>query len=371
MVLLALGCAVAAPRVAALDTLARSSLPVLVGQGGAGASTAGGFASLFANPAGFRAASGESTLPGGESGEVTLLSLNPWYEGDIPWDGDVEGAMLAEAASGGLRYGGTIGIGYAGRGLGLGAVLAGGAEIAGTASLSGLAEMELGLVGGYSYALDLLGLRFRVGAAVRPLLHIEVPLEDAAARRLISETAQGGLGVLSALWHEDSLYGLALAVDMGAIVDLGRLHLAILLSDVGDTTFHYSRARLADVVTSLVSLGPLPRGTSTDLGLTVPMLVRVGAELVPFDGLSLRGEIADPAGLLAGDRDFVDAIHVGVELALGARGKLWLGYESQGFSAGASFRFGLFETSLSLYGADPQSDQFSFVGISAETAIRF
>jgi hypothetical protein len=371
LLVLLLGLAAASTPVGALDTLARSSLPSLVGQGASGYSTASGFASLFANPAGFRAAPGESVRPGGEPGEVTLLSLNPWYEADIPWDGDVEGAMLAEAASGRLRYGSTMGIGYVGRGLGLGAVLAGGADIAGSTSLAGRAEMELALVGGYSYAVDLMGLRLRLGAAVRPLLHVEVPLDDTSARRLIHESAQGGLGVVQALWFDDALYGLGLAVDMGAILDLGRLHLGILFSDVGDTTVHYSQSRLSNLVTAVASLNPLPQGTSTNDSLTVPMLVRVGAEFVPFDGLALHAEIADPPGLLAGDRELVDAIHVGAEVALSAKARLWLGYEARGASAGASLRFGPIEAGVSFYGADLGSESLSFVGIAAETAIRF
>ena len=344
-----------------LDSLVQPVLPVFAAQGGASVATAQGFSALFSNPAGFRS----------EPGEVTLLSLSPWIEGGL-WEGDgLEATLLDRAAAGGARFGGSAAIGYAGRGLGLGMFLAGGAHIQGATVLAGEADFELGLIGGYSYALHLLGLDLSLGASVRPLLRADVPLDDVAARDVIRAAGHGGVGLLDALWSEDALYGVAFAVDMGALVDVGPVRLGLLFRDVGNTTFTYSRARFGDVVTALASLSNLPDGHATDEGVTVPMQVRFGAAYSLTPALLLQAEISDPLPALQGDTDLLDSLHAGLRLAAGKRGRVWLGWEGTGFGAGASLRLGPVQTSLALYGLDPRCAGLTDAGIAAETAIRF
>jgi hypothetical protein len=173
------------------------------------------------------------------------------------------------------------------------------------------------------------------------------------------------------VWSERALYGLALGFDVGALVDLGRLRLGLLITDVGNTTFSYSDVKLGDLLTSIATLAPLPEGHSTDEGATVPMQVRLGAAYALTPALLLHGEIADPIPLLLGDVNPIDSIHVGLQLSLGKTGRLWLGYEASGLSAGAAWRLGPFETSIAAYGLGPTPDGSSTPGIAAETALRF
>ncbi len=356
-----LGLAFPGPAAAALDAPVDPVLPSFAAQGGSSLAIADGYAALFSNPAGYRS----------EPGEVTALSLSPWLVGGLPWGGDLEGSMLDQAASGGVRFGGLAGFGYSGRGLGLGLFLSGGAEVQGDAVLTGQAGFELGLIGGYSYALHIFGLNVSLGASVRPLLRAEVPLDDETARDVIRESARGGLGLIDALWSEDALYGLGLGVDLGALVDLGRLRLGLLITDVGNTTFRYSSVKLGDLLTSIGSLGSLPEGDSTDRGFTVPMRVRLGAAYALTPALLLHGEISDPIPLLRGEIDPLDSIHLGLQLSLGKKGRLWLGYEGSGLSAGAAWRLGVLDTSIAAYGLDPRAAGSSVPGVAAETAIRF
>jgi len=336
-------------------------LPSVAAQGRSSVAVATGFEALFSNPAGFRS----------QPGELTLLALSPWLEGGLPWEGDLEAAMLEQAARGGVRFGGSAAIGYSGRGLGLGVFLAGGADVEGASVLAGEADFELGLIGGYSYSLRMLGLNLALGASVRPLLRAEVPLDDAAAREVIHESARGGLGLWDALWSEDAFYGVALAVDMGALADIGRLRIGLLLSDVGNTTFRYSKARFGDLVSSLATLGNIPEGRSTDESLTVPMEVRLGLAYAATSSLLLHAEMRDPASVVEGEIGWLDSLHAGLELTLEKRSKLWLGIAGTELSAGAAFRLGPLETSFALYGLDLRPERSSVTGIAAETAIRF
>jgi hypothetical protein len=356
-----LGLALLAPAAAALDAPVPPVLPSSAAQGGSSVAIAEGWDALFSNPAGFRS----------EPGEVTLLSLNPWLLGGLPWNGDLEASMLDQAASGGVRLGGLAGIGYSGRGLGLAFFLSSGAEIRGDSVLSGNAGFEIGLVGGYSYGLNILGVNVSLGASLRPLLRAEMPLDDATARSLIHDSAQAGIGLLDDLWSERALYGLGLAVDVGALVDLGKLRLGLLISDVGNTTFRYSDVKLGDLLTSVATLASLPEGRSTDEGVTVPMRVRLGAAYSITPALLVHGEIVDPIPLLLGDIDPIDSVHLGLQLAVGKKAHLWAGYEASGFTAGASWRLGPFETSIAAFGLDPWAGASSPVGIAAETALRF
>ncbi len=350
-----------APAAAALDAPVQPVLPSIAAQGGSSVAVAEGYEALFSNPAGYRSG----------PGELTVLSLSPWLVGGLPFSGGLESSLLDQAASGGVRFGGLAGIGYSGRGLGLGLFLSGGAEIQGDAVLTGDSGFELGLVGGYSYALNILGVNVSLGASLRPMLRAEVPLDDATARSVIRDAARGGLGLLDSLWSERALYGLALGVDMGALADLGRLRLGLAITDVGNTTFRYSDAKLGDLLTSVVTLAPLPEGQATDEGATVPMRVRLGAAYALTPALLIHGEITDPIPVLLGDADPLDSIHLGLQLALGKKGRLWLGYEASGLSAGAAWRLGPFETSIAAYGLDPRPDSSATPGIAAETALRF
>ncbi len=356
-----LGLTLFVPAAGALDAPVRPILPSFAAQGGSSVAIAEGYDALFSNPAGYRS----------EPGELTILSLSPWLVGGLPWSGDFEGSLLDQAASGGVQFGGLAGIGYSGRGLGLGLFLSGGADIEGDALLSGTAGFELGLVGGYSYALNILGVNVSLGASLRPLLRAEVPLDDETARSVIHAEARAGIGLLDAVWSERALYGLALGVDMGALVDFGKLRLGLLITDVGNTTFRYSDVKLGDLLTSIVTLAPLPEGRSTDQGATVPMQVRLGAAYALTPALVVHGEITDPIPLLLGDVDLLDSIHVGLQLALGKNGRLRLGYEAGGLSAGAAWRLGPLETSIAAYGLDLRPDGSSTPGIAAETALRF
>jgi hypothetical protein len=360
LLLLALSAALAAPA-SALDTLVEPVLPSLAARGGAGAVTSTGYEAFFANPAGFRT----------ESAEVTVLSLNPWLEGGLEWGQGVEDALLDRAADGGVSIGGSVGVGYAGRGLGLGLLFTGGARVQGEAALYGEAAFQLGLTAGYSYGFDVLGLSVAVGTSLRPLLRAEVALDDEASRDVIHASAVGGLPLFEALWLEQARYAVGLAVDLGVLAKAGPLQVGALLTDVGGTTFRYSSARFGDLVADVASLRGTPEGGSTDESHTVPMQLRLGAAYSILPALTFHLEITDPFLVMQGEADLDDNIHAGLELAPREGLGLWLGLEGASAAAGARWRLGPLDTSFAVHGLDLRGDGGSKMGIAAETAIRF
>ena len=358
--LVLLTAAALAPPAAALDSLADPVLPSIAAQGGSSVATAEGYEAFFSNPAGFRART-----------ETTLLSLNPWLEGSLDWAEGVEDALLARASDEGLRIGGFTGIAHAGRGLGLGLFFSGGAEIHGGSELGGEARFQLGLAAGYSYGFSLFGLNVALGTALRPLLRVEVPLDDAAARGVIHASALGAWPLFRELWLEDALYAAGLAVDLGVIVDAGRLRVGAALTDVGGTVFRYSGARFGDVVSQVASFQGVPDGGSADESDTLPMLLRVGAAYRISTALQVHFEVRDPFGILAGEADLSDRFHAGLEVSPGAQVGLWFGLAGTRLSAGAGWRLGPLQTSLAAYGLDLREASASEIGIALETAIRF
>ena len=353
------GAVLSAPSVGALDSLVDPVFPSYAAQGRSIVARAQGFEALFSNPAGFRS----------QPGEATFLSVSPWLESRLSPGDDLEQAMLDQAAAGGVRFGGSVGFGYAGRGLGLGLLLSGGARVEGTASLAGEADLQLGLAGGYSYAVKVLGMDLALGTAVRPLLRVAVPLDDEAARDLIRASASGGLGVLDALWSEQANFAVGLAVDVGALLDLGPVRLGLLVTDVGNTSFRYSRIKLGDLVTRLALFQGLPPGDSTDEELTVPMELRMGAAWAVTSALRLHAEVRDPLSALS--EGLIENLSAGLELKLGKGSALWLGAAGTALSAGASWRLGPLQTSAAVYGLDFCDPDALVPGIAAEAAIRF
>jgi hypothetical protein len=279
--------------------------------------------------------------------------------------------LLDEAADGGVGLGGSVGVAYAGRGLGLGLFFSGGAQIQGAAELSGDSSFQLGLTVGYSYAFSLFGLNVALGTSVRPLLRVEVPLDDAAARDVIHASAMAAWPLFEALWLEDALFGVGLAADVGVVVDAGRLRVGAAVTDVGGTTFRYSRARFGDLVSQVVSLQGIPDGASTDEGLTIPMLLRVGAAYSVTPALQIHLEIRDPFSVIQGETALTDSLHGGLEFSAGKGVTLWLGMAGTTLSAGAGWRFGPLQTSLAIHGLDLNVHGIDSIGIAAETAIRF
>ncbi len=351
----------AAEPAAAFDALVRPVLPSLGAQGRSGVAAAQGFETFFVNPAGFRS----------PDGEVTVLSLAPWLESGVALGRGLESMLIDQAQDGGVRFGGSIGIGYVGRGLGLGVLFTAGAQIEGEPDLAGEAGFQLALAGGYSYGWRVLGADVAFGACVRPLLQVDVPLDDEGAREVIHAAAVGGWPLFSALWLQEACYGVGVALDMGVLVEVGPWRVGAAATDVGDTIVSCSRARFGEVVKRVASLQGLPEGSSTDVTLTVPMQLCAGAAYAASEALLLHADIADLVSLGRGEADLVESLRVGLRLAIGGKGRLWLGMEGTALSAGAGWRSGPLHTSVAVYGLDLRPGSDTVMGIAAETAIRF
>jgi len=353
--------------------------PVVMAQGGSFAANASGFDSLYTNPAGF--SSGKPSL--------TILAANPWVYA-FPDQQTIDGitATMADPLSGisqlsslltssGTGVGVLAGLGYVGNGFGIGAIITNDTFAYGV-NLLGItvsSNITAALIAGASLPLHLGPVTITPGADVRPMYRISA--------RNMSITNFMGLfagGALSDV-QVDVLSGMAIAFDAGVNVSIGPLTAAMIVRDIGNTTFSYSSSSLSDTVNALTSFS-LPQGTPVDATVAeyvTPMSFHAGLEFHP--DLGSFASVIDPSVsaeyVIPSFTDLTQVawnnIHVGAEVGLlnfiHLRAGLNQGYVT--FGAGVKLLF--FDVNMAYFsrelGAYPGARQNQ--GVTAEVALRF
>ena len=352
--------------------------PVIMAQGGSYVAVADGYNALFTNPAGFT----------GDKGSFTLLSANPWlyanpsrFFGALKDDPDsIDAAISREIVEGGFGIGASSGICYVGRGLGLGAVVVMDSYLYGKNLLGAEGDIHatLAVVGGYAFSLKLLGMELNLGVALRPMLRIHAPLENADTLDLVSAFA--GNGTLTAALNDvDAFHGLGLGVDAGAIVSFGAFKLGIAARDIGGTSFVYSTSKMEAILSGFGE--EFPKGTPVpETDFVIPMNICIGAAYIPDSGIISRLlnpafhiELKDLIGVLEEGKSPWTLLHMGMQLRLlsflTVRAGLNRGYLTMGGGLRLGFadlNFALFTRELGKNISDRPSS-----GISAELALRF
>jgi hypothetical protein len=361
-------------------------IPEIAGQGGAMIANAHGWGSFFANPAGLSR----------DRGAATLFESGAWAYGrpdrlgqfaldSLGGTSDPFGLVNGEVTSGGFGVGGSIGLGYAGNGLGLGLALVTDSYFWGPTAMgaSGDLTMTLAFMGGVAYPFRLGGAQVHVGALVRPMIRVHAPLTNADTLQMFSALATGG-DLLGALGSASAVYGVGIGLDAGAIAELGWFSLGVAVRDIGGTAFSYSRNSLASVASAIGGQLAFPAGSVVEDRYVIPMDVGFGVAFHP--DLGSAAVVVDPSlhldvddavsvvqSVLAGDESYWTRISLGAEVRLLSFLSAWAGLDGGYLTFGTGLHLLFIDASLGVFtrelgqhiGDRPSS------GVTLEVAIRF
>ncbi|TVR56070.1 MAG: hypothetical protein EA426_14115 [Spirochaetaceae bacterium] len=370
--------------------------PVVMAQGGSFTANTTGYPSLFTNPAGF----------GSSRGHLTIASFNPWFHtlpdnipeliravelmGGDEGDDEMFDFLVNEITTNGLGLGFAGGIGYTGRGLGLGVTVAGDAFISGRPfpfGVKGVMTSEVSLVGGLALPITFGPARFSLGANVRPFMRVHAPMGSAEVAALLGgffeedDDADDPFGNLTAL------NGFGIAIDAGLIAEFSALSFGLSVRDLGNTRLNYSRDSMSDVMDALDAGGLPPGATEADGDRYVaetheiPMRVNLGAAFRPISGpLSIlfdpviHGQITDVFDNASEKPTSIwTRVHLGTEVRLlrflSARAGLNQGYVTLGGGVHLLFLDVNFAVYTREMGRNPGDKPSS--GASIEASIRF
>jgi hypothetical protein len=359
------------------DPLFAPVLPEIIGQGGAFTANAHGYGALVTNPAGFSM----------KDGSFTLLSTNiaPYF---LPTDEDIAGfeALLGNApedgivaltdiiTQNGLGANVNAGFGIVGKGLGLGIIVDGdtygfgntafGASFDGVLTATGIA--------GYSLKLGSDNFGVNIGGDIRAMHRIK--LKNIAITDMLSDT-----------FSVDLSTGSAIALDLGAILQLGSLSLGLSVRDLGGTQFSYVDQNMDaadfDPMKSSTEAVDLDGDGETGDVYKIPMSATAGVNFHPdFGGFSF---LIDPSFSFDyqhvfyaeedNEKSFWTGVHAGTEIRVLRFMKVRAGINQGYVTAGIGAKLLFMDINASYFtremgdfaGAQPNE------GFVLEAAIRF
>jgi len=361
--------------------------PKIWGQGGGYSAVAQGYEALFTNPAGFG-------LEYGKKGRsITVVSGNPWFYGRpdymLPFvsefikDNNLTKAseiIINQITEGGFGFGASIGIGYVGKGLGLGFIGLLDSYLYGQKILGaeGSVQAVFGFIGGLSHTFELKRASLIVGGDLRPMLCMFSPLENSAVLGMLEAVAAEG-DIFSVLNQQKSYSGIGLAFDAGLLFIFSPFSFGISVRDVGGTKYRFNTGTFEEDFGGLRT-GSLPEGGMIDAEAVTPMEISSGFAFHPkldsidwlFDPI-IQVEVQDITGLFTENRSFWTSLHGGIDIRLlslfNVRGGISQGY----LTLGGGFRLffldcnaAVFTRELGLHAGDKPNS-----GVTFEGAVRF
>jgi hypothetical protein len=366
--------------------------PTVMAQGGSSTALPIGYNALLTNPAGFSQA----------RTELTILSGFPWFYGDplalnralgwlpfLPGASKRDGSLpfnpenyVAEEADRGVGIGWRVGIGLVGNGLGLGffhtsSVLLDTGMSASPATAKGFAASSFSLVGGFALTPiknDTLSLR--IGADLRPTVLFFAPLDEEIVGGALRLGSLYSRAMVDTLNRTTLSQGAALALDTGALLDIGDFSIGISIRDVFDTRFAMSQYRFGSWVETASTSG-IPNNSRSTMNYRLPMTIRFGvgykperpfARIVP----SLHGDVDDVMGFLRNPLSPLHYIRLGSELSLFNTLKIRGGFDKGAITAGLGLRIFFFDLNAAAALGDmvPGIASRHPGGISVELAFR-
>jgi hypothetical protein len=388
VVLILLCAAMALQAADVAETAFMPMIPSVMGQGGAKVATASGWDSFFTNPAGFSR----------EGGTFTVLEAGAWMYArpdralavaqEYIANGTSAGLFSLvndEITGGGFGIGGSTGIGYAAKGLGLGMALVTDCYFWGPTALgmSGYLTETVGFMGGMSFPLQAGPMLIHIGGTLRPMIRIHTLLPNADALAMFA-SLQAGDSLAVALGPANVVYGVGVALDLGVIAELGWFNFGLSIKDIGGTVFNYSTDDFATLSAVFGSELRLPPGSPVTDRYVIPMDVSFGVAFHPVFGKF--NKILDPTihvdltdmvnvigGAIAGDSSAWNMVHLGAELRLLKVLSAWAGLNQGYLTFGAGLDLFVIEINASVFtrelgrylGDRPSS------GATLEAAIRF
>ncbi len=349
-----------------------------MGMGGSFVAMSTGYQSFYGNPAAFA----------DTKAELTVLSTSLWGYVKPTTDniqkatsfGGMEQeeqitALSSLLTENGLGAGTSLGIGWVGKGLGIGFINTADVYLKGKNLLGakGEANAEAAVIVGIGLPLTLGPLNFQVGGDIRP--HMRVTGNVYASDLLGGMFQSGGeSGFDLDKITLDSGFGIAL--DLGAKLDLGKLaSIGLAIRDIAPPLkLHSGSAQ--DIVASLTGGEKGPEVTYTLL----PNIV-LGASLTPIPvglrklvDVNITAELQDPVNLVVNKISPFSLLHLGAEGKflnglLAARVGVNKGYVSLG--AGIDLLFMDLNVALFTEELGKRPGDKPRTGIAAEVAFRF
>lgn len=260
-------------------------VPAMVGSGGVGVAHPQGLSSLFVNPAGLASAPSSFTALGVSPTMYFLpgRTVRP-YLGELSTNPTEALAGLSPTiASNGFGGNLTFGLGYSGKGIGIGLFDVSDVYADSTQATGQLADATntLGFLVGLGVPLT---SNLSVGGTLRPMLRIHAP----AVPMVDLVNFANGMGGFSI----PVLYGFGIGLDLGLLWDLKPFTVGLSLRDIGGTQFYYSSGTLQSVLSSITSGKSLPYGTPVSSVYEVPMNFTMGVAYHPEVGRT--ASIVDP-----------------------------------------------------------------------------
>jgi len=348
--------------------------------GGAFVAMSEGYQSLYGNPAAFA----------DKKAELTLVSVNPWVyvkptttnitafqnvAASIDDPAAIVGPLTGLIEDNGVGAGLSAGLGWVGKGLGLGLLGGGEVYISGDTLLgsAGTLDAQIAAVVGIGVPLKIGPLLFQVGGDIRPYLRMT---GDVVGTTLLGSIT-GGTEFDAMSLPVD--VGFGLAVDLGAKLELGQLiSVGLAVRDIS-TNQNLTQSTVGGVVDSLGS-GTLPTSDTPSEYAMLPNIT-IGASVTPIPvflrklvDVTVTAEIQDPLKVITDDSSLWNLFHVGAEAdLLGGLIAVRTGVNKGYISVGAGLDLLLIEVNVAVFteelGRRP-GDQ-GRTGVSAEVAIRF
>lgn len=303
--------------------------PQVMGMGGSFIANAHGYDSFFYNPAGFSRSGGSFTLLSASTWAYArpdeLFGLGQKLSAGTGSSSSTLSFLTNQVTTGGFGIGASAGIGYVGKGLGLGMMIIEDSYVYGPdlPGASGDVTATVGFIGGLSVPFDVMGFKLHVGGDLRPMIRIHAPISSTVANGMLTALSDGQ-DLLSPLNSADALYGVGIGLDVGAIAELGAFQFGLSIRDLGGTQFKYNKSTVGTFFSTFGSTLRFPGGSPVTADqYVIPMNVGLGAAFHPDLGAtkywidpSVSVDMQDLGAVLSGSNSVLYALHAGAELRL-------------------------------------------------------
>jgi hypothetical protein len=172
-----------------------------------------------------------------------------------------------------------------------------------------------------------------------------------------------------------------IALDLGAIAELGWFTFGLSVRDLGGTQFKYDLNTFGTVYNALTSQVQFPSGTAVTADqYVIPMDIALGIGMHPdmgslnyFFDPSLSVDLHDLVGALSGSTSVWALLHAGLELKLLSLFTLRAGYSGGFLSLGAGVKLLIFDMNFAVFTRELGSNigDRSSSGASLNLAIRW
>lgn len=291
-----------------------------MGMGGTFLALSSGYQSFFGNPAGF----------GLRKGSLTLANANAWayvkptqenlglVQGILGEDpvGAAVGLASNLVTKGGVGAGASVGLGYAGHGLGLGAFVVNEEYISGATLLGAKVstQTQVNLVLGLAVPIGTPDFNLTIGGDIRPFYRVDGEWSFSDVLGIVTGDAADPEAMVMEL---PARAGFGVMADLGATLTLGSLSAGLVIRDIAPM-LSLNESTLGEVVASFESGGG-PAGS----GAEIPVIpnITAGASFAPrlipgLIDLKLYAELQDALRVIVDEDSPWKLLHAGGELRL-------------------------------------------------------